>query len=225
MRLKVACMRLLAVGLVILVLSAVGPAVPALACVLNNQSSLSANGNLALKNFGSASGGGPPAIPFYFARVYGQGQAVRVAESYADLRKTLSASQLAHPFLWRWGDGTDSTGSSVAHMYRKTGTYDSSVYAFGLQQGGSGWAPFDQAKIQIVPAGEVWRDNLWQDALDVLAIVVIWGGRLFLATLASLLIWGFWADWRHPRRARSRRKLGRRSPQLRVDNYVDVGPR
>lgn len=179
---------------------ALSPA-PASACVLNNQSSLSANGYAASKNLDQL----PTAasfVPFVFLRVYGFGQSIHFSENFSDLRKSLSAHELSHPFLWRWGDGTATVGRSPGHVYTRTGSYVLSVYAFGTAAGGDAWTAFDKARITVVPPGEVWRDNLGQDALNVVGAVFKWTIWSVLAGVAALLAWGFFTDWRGGRKRR-----------------------
>ena len=109
------------------------------ACVLNNQSSLTANGNAAIKDLGAG------AIAFRFERVYGRDGSIRFSENMADLRKSLTAAELVHPFLWRWGDGTYSIAWSPTHIFHRLGTFQIAVYAYGTAQG-EGWSPFDRAQ-------------------------------------------------------------------------------
>lgn len=186
---------------ILLVVTGLSPAV-ASACILNSQSSLSANGYAANKNFDGSSVGGT-AIPFVFSRVYGRGQAIHFDENLTDLKKSLSATALAHPFLWRWGDGTYSIARSPSHLYRHVGTYMISVYAYQAPAGGDAWSPFDRAQMRIVPPGELLRDNLGEDFLDLFSLVVTWGIRLVLGGAAALLARSFWIDWRIKRRRRT----------------------
>jgi hypothetical protein len=164
------------------------------ACVLNNQSSLSANGYAAVKDLGTGT------IMFDFERVYGRDGTIQFSENLADLRQSLSSAEVAHPFLWRWGDGTYSIARAPSHIYRRLGTFQIAIYAFGTAEG-EGWSPFDRARVTIVPAGEVWRDNLGYTVLDVVGFTLHWAVRLGLAALALIVAYGFWDD-----RQRSRRR-------------------
>jgi hypothetical protein len=120
---------------------------------LNNQSSLSADGYAAVKDLGAG------AIVFNFERVYGRGGGIQFSENMSDLRKSLTSAELAHSFLWRWGDGTYTIGRAPSHVYRRLGTFQIAIHAFRTAEG-EGWFPFDRARVKIVPAGEAWWDNL-----------------------------------------------------------------
>jgi hypothetical protein len=191
--------RLVAVTLVLTALIGrlLSPTSLAFACMLDNQSSLSANGFVALKNFDLPTKNLANWAPFIFDRVYGQGQSIHFTENFNDLKKSLSTSVLQRPFLWKWGDGAQSIGHAASHIYAHTGWYIITVYAYDPSRSrANAWFPFDRAKIHIVPAGEVWRDNLGNDALLALDIVMTWGIRLALAVGAALLAYAFWHDWR-----------------------------
>lgn len=167
------------------------------ACVLDNLSSLAADGHAAVRNFASPSGNLDRWAPFYFERVYGMGQAIGFAEKTSDLKKNLSSAELAHPFRWSWGDGTQTIGTNASHVYHRTGMYLINVYAFDALQRGSPWFPFDRARVQIVPAGELWRDNLVYEVLDLIGFALTWGVRVLLAALALCIAYGFfWEDRR-----------------------------
>jgi hypothetical protein len=167
----------------------------AFACVLSNQSSLSANGYTAVTNIGT-SNTSPSFVPFIFQRVYGRSQTIRFAENLNELKKSLSSASLSHPFLWRWGDGTYSVALAPSHTYRKTGSYVINIYAFQSAEGGDAWSPFDQARVTIVPPGEVWRDNLGYTALDVIGFIMHWVFWIGATVLLVIIAYGFWEDWR-----------------------------
>lgn len=176
----------------------------ALACVLNNQSSLSANGFAAIKNIDAPTSNGLASwAPFTFQRVYGQSSAIHFTENFTDLRKSLSQQTLRRPFLWKWGDGTQSTGSSASHIYRHPGGYVINVYAFDPTRAGKGgWFPFDRAKLTVVPESAVLKDNLGQMILDGLSLVFTWVVRVGLALGCLAVAYGFWEDWTHRRKQR-----------------------
>jgi hypothetical protein len=160
-----------------------------LACVLDNQSSLSANGNAAIKDPHAG------AVSFSFERVYGRDGSIRFSENMSDLRKSLTPAELAHRFLWRWGDGTYSIAWSPTHVFRRLGTFQIAIYAYGTAEG-DGWSPFDRARVQIVPAGEVWRDNLGYTVLDAFGFTLHWAVRLGLGVFGLIVAYGLWQDWR-----------------------------
>jgi hypothetical protein len=172
------------------------------ACLLNNTSSLSANGYAAQKNLDARTPGEYAAIPFVFTRVYGRGTSIRFAENFNDLSKSLSPAALSHPFVWRWGDGTYTVARAPSHPYLRAGTYLISIYATGTSDSGDAWSPFDRAQIRIVPPGEVWRDNLGEDALDAFDLVFSWTVWMVLGGIGFLLAWGFFLDFREKRRER-----------------------
>ena len=178
----------------------------ATACILNDQSSLSANGSAAVKNYDSPTGRSLNNwAPFNFQLVYGIGSQIRFNENFADLRKSLSRTVLGHPFLWKWGDGSTSRGFSPTHAFARGGDYVVNVYAYDPRRGGAtGWFRFDEAKVKIVPPGEVWKDNLGQTALSVFGSVTSWGIRVVLAAGAALIVYGFADDFRRRRRKRAR---------------------
>jgi hypothetical protein len=174
----------------------------ALACVLNNQSSLVANGFAAIKNIDAPTSNGLASwAPFTFQRVYGQSSAIRFTENFNDLRKSLNRQSLSRPFLWKWGDGTRSIGASASHAYRHSGYYVINVYAFDPTRASKGgWFAFDRAKVRIVPSGEVWKDNLGQMALDGFSLVFTWGVRVLLTIGCIAVAYGFWEDRQHGRK-------------------------
>lgn len=176
------------------------------ACILNDQSSLSANGTAAVKNYDSPTGHKlNDWAPFNFQLVYGIGLGIQFAENFKDLRKSLSREVLGHPFLWKWGDGSTSRGFSPTHEFARGGDYVVDVYAYDPQRGGAkGWFRFDEAKVKIVPPGQVWKDNLGQTALTVFGSVTSWGIRVVLAVGAALIVYGFADDFRRRRRKRAR---------------------
>jgi hypothetical protein len=188
--------RILAAIAACLIAAACTPTL-SLACVLNNQSSLSANGYAAVKDLGAGT------IMFDFERVYGRDGKIQFSENFSDLRKSLTSAELAHPFLWRWGDGTYTIAQAPSHIYRRLGTFQIAIYAFGTAEG-EGWSPFDRARVKIVPAGEVWRDNLGYTVLDVFGFTLHWAVRLGLAALALIVAYGFWEDHK---RSRSRKRV------------------
>jgi hypothetical protein len=102
--------------------------------------------------------------------------------------------ELAHPFLWQWGDGTYSIARYPTHVFHRVGTFRIAIYAYGTAEGDE-WSPFDRARVQIVPAGEVWRDSLGYTVLDVIGITLHWAVRLGLGGLALIVAYGFWEDW------------------------------
>lgn len=171
------------------------------ACVLDNTSSLSANGIAALKNVDAPSGNLASWAPFVFERAYGQGGAIHFAEKMSDLQRSLSLTALHHAFLWKWGDGRQTIGQAGSHAYTGLGTYVVSVYGYDRARG---WFPFDRATLRIVPDGEVWRDNLGWEFLDILSFVLIWGFRIVVTVVSVALAYGFWADWRHRHGRRSK---------------------
>lgn len=176
------------------------------ACILNDQSSLSANGTAAVKNYDSPTGHNlNDWAPFNFQLVYGMGSRIRFKENFTDLRKSLSQAVLSHPFLWKWGDGSSSHGFTPTHSFAQGGDYVVDVYAYDPQRGGAaGWFRFDEAKVKIVPPGEVWKDNLGQTALSVFGSLTTWGIRVVLAIGAALIVYGFADDFRRRRRRRAR---------------------
>jgi hypothetical protein len=153
-------------------------------------------------------------VPFIFQRVYGRTQTIRFAENLNDLKKSLGQAALSHPFLWRWGDGSYSVAFSPSHTYRHTGSYNINVYAFRSAEGGDALTPFDQARLTIVPSGEVWRDNLGYTALDVVGFIMHWVFWIGATVLLVIIAYGFWEDWRARRIVPKRAQAGPESPAL-----------
>lgn len=122
----------------------------AAACSLDNRPSMSAGGILArlTKTGPTASTLSTWAI-FTIPRVFSADRPLRFGESQADVRLSLPASALAHPWRWSFGDGATQTGFSAAHSYRRAGTYRVSVRGYFSSGTYQQWLEFDAATISI----------------------------------------------------------------------------
>ena len=123
-------------------------AAPVQACGLDGIPSISGNGTLAHRNTerATASSLGRWA-PFVFNTPYRVGQTVLFSENLAELRRTLLPQGFGHPWRWRFGDGTTTTGFSVRHVYRKSGQYKVSVFAYYSSY--KAWFEFDDVLLRV----------------------------------------------------------------------------
>ena len=135
----------------------------ATACAIDNVASLLADGVPAMLTT-SAPHGAAPWAPFTVAQAIASGASVRLAESPADLARTLPPAVRAAPYRWAFGDGGARLGHAVVHRYAHAGTYRLTVS--GYDGTTRRWFAFDAALLRVVPADQVLRANLGYDALQ-----------------------------------------------------------
>src|SRR5205823_8535282 len=140
----------------LLVALTLAPAV-AVACVIDNTASLSANGVRATPTTAAPSDAGRWA-QFTVGKAFASRAPVRFAELRSDLVRSLAPATLAAPFRWAFGDGATMLGHAATHRYAHPGLYRLTVYGF-LQRTHS-WFPFDNVLVRIVPPDQVLEANL-----------------------------------------------------------------
>lgn len=169
------------------------------ACVLNGIASLAVNGNLAQRNLSlPTTATFAQWATFIFPRVYGAAQSLTFDERTSDLAQSLPATSLKHPFQWVFGDGSQAVSANGQHTYATPGLYTLTISAWSPSAGvgGQHWFVFDKAQIHIVPAGEVWRDNLGNDLLGVGSFLLAGLGNLFTLAMIALLGLVIWLELR-----------------------------
>ena len=183
------------VGALLLAFAPVG----ASACVIDNTASLSANGARATLTTDMRVGAALWA-PFTFTKSFAADDSIQLAESRADLARSLPPSMLAAPYKWSFGDGATALGHVVTHRYAHPGLYQISMY--GYNAGTHGWYSFDKALMRVVPPGQVLGANLGYYALRALDVVM--SSLLWLADAAlALLVLAVVVSRRRARRPRA----------------------
>ena len=166
-----------AANLVAALLLALTPSV-ALACAIDSTASLSANGVRAtLNNVSSSNASNASAAtwaPFIIGQAFATGTPIVVAESQAELARTLTPDEVAAPYRWSFGDGGVARGHAVTHRYARPGFYR--VVVFTSTGRSKTRLLFDSVLLHIVPPDQTLQANLG-----------FFAGRLFDGLMSGLL--------------------------------------
>lgn len=162
---------------------------PVVACAIDNVASVYANGAHATLTTAVAAPGALWA-PFTFGQAIATATPVTLAESRADLLRSLDSATVAAPYRWTFGDGTAVLGHVVTHRYAHPGLYLVGVAGFDGQT--RRWFTFDKALLRVVPPGQVIQSNLGYYGLRVLdiamsALVWIVDGGLVILILGVII--------------------------------------
>jgi len=161
---------------------------PAAACSLDGIASLSLDGILAARTTDT-----PTAAtlanwaPFTFGLAYAPSMALRFDEDRSKVARTLPAAALVTPFRWNFGDAGDTAGRvgkgksttrgfAVTHRYARPGWYKIAVQGYWPSRG---WVLFDNARVHILPPGQIGQANLGYQIVLGLAFLtkcVAYGG-------------------------------------------------
>lgn len=119
------------------------------ACTLDNVPSVSLNGHLATFNKTVAQTSAQLRVwaPFVFRVRPASGKRLTFNENRKEVAKSLTKQAMAHPALWRFGDGSSSRGWRVSHVYKRSATYRITVLAYDRTTGK--WYPFDQVTLHV----------------------------------------------------------------------------
>lgn len=188
--------RLLGIIRLVLVALILAPGVAA-ACEIDNKASLFVGGVQATTTTSSPSPTSPATTrlwaPFSIDKAFASGATVSMNELRSDLARTLTASELAAPYRWVFGDGAVAFGHTVRHDYARPGLYRLTIYGFDAAT--RSWFSFDRALVHIVPPGQVLQANLGYYALQALSFAMsglMWGIDALLILMVLYIVAGRW---------------------------------
>ena len=121
----------------------------ALACMIDSQPSISANGQVARPNLQPPTTEAQLALwaPFVFTRSYQAGTKVVFTENRQEVAQSLVPAAMLRSWRWNFGDGNSATGWTVHHRYSKPGVWLISVDAYFPSTGK--WYLFDKVNVRI----------------------------------------------------------------------------
>lgn len=157
------------------------------ACSLDGVASLSVNGNLAGLTNGPATRSTLAHWAPFTLIAAAPGDTLHLREDIGNVRRSIPGEALKAPFYWTFGDGTTATGQTATHRYTRTGWYKITVAYY--RAANRTWVTFDDAQMQIVSAGSLWRANLGYYARQDAQVAIRWIIWLAVAGLGGLVVW------------------------------------
>jgi hypothetical protein len=120
------------------------------ACSIDGIPSISANGQLAVRNLTVPTGSTFLTwAPFVFHRAVARNHPVRLSEDMAKIARVLTSAELHGHWRWTFGDGQTASGQGgvITHRYARAGQYRITVATYDPLY--NGWKPFDSVDLTI----------------------------------------------------------------------------